>query len=75
MNPAVSEAAKPQAVATYHSWEVTLFPHSAGTPPLPSTYVLRFTPRTALLAPICCDGVTERRQPCLGLELEDSPFA
>ena len=67
-------------LATCQRQASTLFPLSANAPLFPSTYVLPFTPRAALLAPICCDGVPESGesflcQPCLGLNLEDPPLA
>ena len=61
-------------------WGLRLFPPSARGPPSFSAYALPFTPRAALLAPICCDSITESReiffcQPCLGLNLEDPALA
>ena len=57
-----------------------LFLPLGGAPFRPSTYALPFTPRTALLAPICCDGFPERGEiflcePCLGLNLDYPPLS
>ena len=76
----VQEFTTSKTLTLCQRWSSKLFSPSARAPPLSSTYALPFTPLTALLAPMYCDGIPESGeiflcQPCLGLNFEDPPLA